>query len=125
MALPASVPTGTVTGTWYTPSGSLAVGTIVFLLLSEVEVPDDPDGVVIPTKTVVDVPTGTLNQVLPAGMYQVSIRLSELYRASKLIQVVQGVALNLPDAVDLTPSVPGTGGICADNWLAPCWNYCC
>lgn len=101
MALPASVPTGTVTGTWYTPSGALATGTIVFLLLEHVEVPDDPDGVVIPVKTVVDVPAGVLNVTLPEGMYQVSMRLSELYRASKIVEVVDGVALNLPDAVGL------------------------
>jgi len=101
MALPASVPTGTVTGTWYTPKGDLAVGTIVFLLLESVEVPDDPDGVVIPVKTVVDVPAGVLNQTLPEGMYMVSVRLSELYRITKVIEIVEGVALNLPDAVGL------------------------
>lgn len=101
MALPASVPTGTVTGTWYTPKGDLAVGTIVFLLLESVEVPDDPDGVVIPVKTVVDVPAGVLNQTLPEGLYQVSVRLSELYRVTKVIEVVEGVALNLPDAVGM------------------------
>lgn len=102
MALPPSVPVGTVTGTWYTPSGALAVGTIVFLLMESVEVPDDPDGVVIPVKTVVDVPAGVLNQTLPAGIYAVSLRLSELYRESKLIEVVAGQALNLPDAIGLT-----------------------
>lgn len=101
MALPASVPTGTVTGTWYTPKGDLAVGTIVFLLLESVEIPDDPDGVVIPIKTVVEVPAGQLNQILPEGMYQVSVRLSELYRITKVVEVVQGVALNLPDAVGM------------------------
>lgn len=101
MALPASVPKGSVTGTWYTPSGALAVGTIVFLLLESIEVPDDPDGVVIPVKTVVDVPAGVLNVVLPEGIYQVSVRLSELYRATKVVEVVQGVALNLPDAVGM------------------------
>lgn len=101
MALPASVPTGTVTGTWYTPKGDLAVGTIVFLLLESVEVPDDPDGVVIPVKTIVDVPAGVLNQILPEGVYQVSVRLSELYRVTKVIEVIQGVALNLPDAVGM------------------------
>lgn len=101
MALPASVPTGTVTGTWYTPKGDLAVGTIVFLLLESVEIPDDPDGVVIPVKTVVDVPAGQLNQTLPEGLYQVSVRLSELYRVTKVIEVIDGVALNLPDAVGM------------------------
>lgn len=101
MALPASVPKGSVTGTWYTPNGGLAVGTIVFLLLESVEVPDDPDGVVIPVKTVVDVPAGVLNQTLPEGIYQVSVRLSELYRVTKIIEVVEGVALNLPDAVGM------------------------
>lgn len=101
MALPASVPKGSVTGTWYTPSGSLAVGTIVFLLLESIEVPDDPDGVVIPVKTVVDVPAGVLNVTLPEGIYQVSVRLSELYRVTKVIEVVEGVALNLPDAVGM------------------------
>lgn len=101
MALPASVPTGTVTGTWYTPSGSLAVGTIVFLLLESIEVPDDPDGVVIPVKTIVDIPAGVLARTLPAGMYQVSVRLSELYRITKVIEIEAGVALNLPDAVGL------------------------
>lgn len=101
MALPASVPTGTVTGTWYTPSGALAVGTIVFLLLESVEIPDDPDGVVIPVRTVVDVPAGQLNQTLPTGTYQVSVRLSELYRINKVVEIETGVALNLPDAVGL------------------------
>lgn len=101
MALPASVPTGTVTGTWYTPNGALAVGTIVFLLLESVEIPDDPDGVVLPVKTVVDVPAGQLNQTLPSGTYQVSMRLSELYRATKVVEVETGVALNLPDAVGM------------------------
>lgn len=101
MALPASVPTGTVTGTWYTPSGSLAVGTIVFLLLESIEVPDDPDGVVIPVKTVVDVPAGVLSRTLPAGTYQVSVRLSELYRVTKVVEIEAGSALNLPDAVGL------------------------
>lgn len=124
MALPASVPTGTVTGTWYTPKGDLAVGTIVFLLKEPVEIPDDADGVVIPIKTVVDVPAGILNQTLPVGMYQVSIRLSELYRESKLIEVVQGVPLNLPDAEDLTPVEDDANGICADNWLGPCFYNC-
>ncbi len=101
MALPASVPTGTVTGTWYTPSGALAVGTIVFLLLASIEVPDDPDGVVIPVRTVVDVPAGVLNQTLPEGVYQVSMRLSELYRVTKVVEIVEGTALNLPDAVGM------------------------
>lgn len=101
MALPASVPTGTVTGTWYTPSGTLAVGTIVFLLLESIEVPDDPDGVVIPVKTVVDVPAGVLARTLPAGTYQVSVRLSELYRVTKVVEIEAGQALNLPDAVGL------------------------
>lgn len=107
MALPASVPVGTVTGTWYTPSGGLAVGTIVFLLMESVEVPDDPDGVVLPVKTVVDITAGVLNQTLPSGIYAVSIRLAELYRESKIVEVTTGVALNLPDAVGMvTPSDP-------------------
>lgn len=123
MALPASVPTGTVTGTWYTPSGALAVGTIVFLLLEHVEVPDDPDGVVIPVKTVVDVPAGVLNVTLPEGAYQVSMRLSELYRVSKVVDVVEGVALNLPDAVgmllpdpDLYDPVRSVNGVFPDPY---------
>jgi len=101
MVLPASVPTGTVTGTWYTPAGALAVGTIVFLLLESIEIPDDADGVVLPVRTVVDVPAGQLNQTLPSGVYQVSMRLSELYRATKVVEVTTGVALNLPDAVGM------------------------
>jgi len=101
MVLPASVPTGTVTGTWYTPAGALAVGTIVFLLLESIEIPDDADGVVLPVRTVVDVPAGQLNQTLPSGVYQVSMRLSELYRATKVVEVETGVALNLPDAVGM------------------------
>lgn len=101
MPLPASVPVGTVTGRWYTPSGGNAVGTIIFLLLESVEVPDDPDGVVLPLKTVVDVPAGVLNQTLPSGVYQVSMRLSELYRATKVVEVTTGEALNLPDAVGM------------------------
>jgi hypothetical protein len=90
-----------VTGTWYTPNGALAVGTIVFLLLESVEVPDDPDGVVIPVRTVVDVPAGVLNQTLPEGVYQVSMRLSELYRVTKVVEIVEDTALNLPDAVGM------------------------
>jgi hypothetical protein len=101
MPLPASVPVGTVTGRWYTPSGANAVGSIIFLLTESVEVPDDPDGVVLPLKTVVDVPAGVLNQTLPAGIYQVSMRLSELYKANKVVEVIEGVALNLPDAVGM------------------------
>lgn len=123
MALPASVPTGTVTGTWYTPSGALAVGTIVFLLLESVEVPDDPDGVVIPVRTVVDVPAGVLNQTLPEGMYQVSMRLSELYRVTKVVEITEGTALNLPDAVgmllpdpDLYDPVRSVNGVFPDAY---------
>lgn len=101
MALPASVPVGTVTGRWYTPSGGNAVGTIVFLLIESIEVPDDPDGVVLPLKTIVDVPAGVLNQTLPAGVYQVSVRLSELYKVTKVVEVTEGLALNLPDAVGM------------------------
>lgn len=107
MALPASVPVGTVTGTWYTPSGGLAVGTIIFLLMESVEVPDDPDGVVLPLKTIVDIPAGVLNRTFPAGIYAVSIRLSELYRESKIVEITAGQALNLPDAVGMvTPNDP-------------------
>jgi hypothetical protein len=75
--------------------------------MESVEVPDDPDGVVLPVKTVVDVTAGVLNQTLPSGIYAVSIRLAELYRESKIIEVTTGVALNLPDAIGMvTPSDP-------------------
>lgn len=103
MPLPASVPTGTVSGTWYTPSGNLAVGEIIFLLLAEVEIPDDPDGVVIPVRHEVAVPAGQLSVTLPAGYYNVLVRLSDLYYKPKVIRVTAGENLNLPDAIGVVP----------------------
>lgn len=103
MPLPASVPTGTVSGTWYTPSGNLAVGEIIFLLTNEIEIPDDADGVVIPIRHEVTVSAGQLNATLPAGFYNVLIRLSELYYKSKVVEIVAGQNLNLPDAVGVVP----------------------
>lgn len=103
MPLPASVPTGTVSGTWYTPSGSLAVGEIIFLLTHEIEIPDDPDGVVIPVRYEVSVPAGQLNVTLPSGFYNTLVRLSELYYRPKVVEVVAGQNLNLPDAIGVVP----------------------
>lgn len=103
MPLPASVPTGTVSGTWYTPSGSLAVGEIIFLLTHEIEIPDDPDGVVIPVRHEVTVSAGQLDATLPAGFYNTLVRLSELYYKPKVIEIVAGENLNLPDAIGVVP----------------------
>lgn len=103
MPLPASVPTGTVSGTWYTPSGSLAVGEIIFLLQHEIEIPDDPDGVVIPVRHEVTVSAGQLNATLPAGFYNTLVRLSDLYFKPKVVEVVAGQNLNLPDAIGVVP----------------------
>src|SRR5688500_20167295 len=99
MPLPASVPTGTVSGTWYTPSGNLAVGEIIFLLTHEIEIPDDADGVVIPIRHEVQVPAGQLNVTLPAGYYHTLVRLSELYYKTKIMEVVANKNLNLSDAI--------------------------
>lgn len=103
MPLPASVPTGTVSGTWYTPSGNLAVGKIIFLLTHEIEIPDDADGVVIPVRHEVTVSAGQLNVTLPAGFYNTLVRLSELYYEPKVVEVVAGQNLNLPDAIGVVP----------------------
>lgn len=103
MPLPASVPTGTVSGTWYTPSGSLAVGKIIFLLTHEIEIPDDPDGVVIPVRHEVTVSAGQLNATLPAGFYNTLVRLSELYYEPKTVEIVADENLNLPDAIGVVP----------------------
>lgn len=103
MPLPASVPTGTVSGTWYTPSGNLAVGKIIFLLTHEIEIPDDPDGVVIPVRHEVVVSAGQLNATLPAGFYNTLVRLSELYYEPKVVEIVAGQNLNLPDAIGVVP----------------------
>lgn len=103
MPLPASVPTGTVSGTWYTPSGTLAVGEIIFLLTHEIEIPDDEDGVVIPVRHEVTVSAGQLNASLPAGFYNTLVRLSELYFKPKVIEIVAGENLNLPDAIGVVP----------------------
>lgn len=103
MPLPASVPTGTVSGTWYTPSGNLAVGEIIFLLQHEIEIPDDPDGVVIPVRHEVTVSAGQLNATLPAGFYNTLVRLSELYFKPKVVEIVAGQNLNLPDAIGVVP----------------------
>lgn len=103
MPLPASVPTGTVSGTWYTPSGNLAVGEIIFLLTHEIEIPDDPDGVVIPVRHEVTVSAGQLNATLPAGFYNTLVRLSELYYRPRVVEVVAGENLNLPDAIGVVP----------------------
>jgi len=103
MPLPASVPTGTVSGTWYTPSGNLAVGEIIFLLTHEIEIPDDADGVVIPVRHEVTVSAGQLNATLPAGFYNTLVRLSELYYKPKVIEIVEGQNLNLPDAIGVVP----------------------
>src|SRR5690349_257010 len=99
MPLPASVPVGTVTGRYYEPDGDNATGTAYFLLLSEIEVPDDADGVVIPLMTKTSITAGVLNVTLPAGFYNTRVRLGDWYEKSLVIEVESGVALNLPDAI--------------------------
>lgn len=103
MPLPASVPVGTVTGRYYEPDGDNATGTAYFLLLNEIEVPDDPDGVVIPLMTKAVITAGVLNVTLPAGFYNARVRLGDWYEKTVVIEVEQGVALNLPDAIDVVP----------------------
>ena len=103
MPLPASVPVGTVTGRYYEPDGDNAIGTAHFLLLSEIEVPDDPDGVVIPLITKVSITAGVLNVTLPAGFYNARVKLGDWYEKAITIEVEEGVALNLPDAVGVVP----------------------
>lgn len=101
MPLPASVPTGTVTARWWNTDGTDATGVVIFLLREEIEVPDRADGVVLPTWYRVVVSAGLLNVTLPAGFYDVAIRLSDYRIDHKIIEVVEGEALNLPDAVSL------------------------
>jgi hypothetical protein len=103
MPLPASVPTGTVSGTWYTPSGNLATGEIIFLLTHEIEIPDDADGVVIPVRHKVAITAGQLTATLPSGFYNVLVRLAELYFEPKVVEIVTGQNLNLPDAIGVVP----------------------
>lgn len=103
MVLPASVPVGTVIGRWWNTNGSDATGTIVFLARELIEVPDLPQGVVLPIRYPVDITAGVLNVSLPAGFYDVSVRLSELYRDTKVVEVVAGQTLNLPDAIGVVP----------------------
>lgn len=103
MPLPASVPVGTVTGRYYEPDGDNATGTAYFLLLNEIEVPDDADGVVIPLMTKATISGGILNITLPSGYYNARVRLGDWYEKSLVIKVETGVALNLPDAVGVVP----------------------
>lgn len=103
MPLPASVPVGTVIGRWWNTDGSDSTGTIVFLARELIEVPDLPQGVVLPIRYPVDITAGVLNTVLPAGFYDVSVRLSELYRDYKTVEIVAGQTLNLPDAIGVVP----------------------
>lgn len=103
MPLPASVPVGTVTGRYYEPDGDNATGTAYFLLLNEIEVPDDADGVVIPLMTKAAITGGVLNITLPAGYYNTRVRLGDWYEKTVVIKVENGVALNLPDAIDVVP----------------------
>lgn len=119
MPLPASVPTGTVSGTWYTPSGNLAVGEIIFLLTHEIEIPDDPDGVVIPVRHEVTVSAGQLNATLPAGFYNTLVRLSELYYKPKVVEIVAGENLNLPDAIGVVPPEELLTPVRTVNGIAP------
>lgn len=101
MPLPASVPVGTVTGRWWNTDGTDSTGTIIFLLREQIEVPDRADGVVLPTWYRVPVSAGLLNVTLPAGYYDVALRLSDFNIDHKIIEVVENEALNLPDAVSL------------------------
>jgi hypothetical protein len=119
MPLPPSVPTGTVSGTWYTPSGNLAVGEIIFLLQHEIEIPDDADGVVIPVRHEVAIPAGQLNATLPAGYYNVLVRLSELYFKPKVVQITASQNLNLPDAIGVVPPEQLLTPVRTVNHIAP------
>lgn len=119
MPLPASVPTGTVSGTWYTPSGNLAVGEIIFLLTHEIEIPDDADGVIIPVRHKVSITAGQLNATLPAGFYNVLVRLSELYFEPKVVEIVEGENLNLPDAIGVVPPTELLTPVRTVNGIAP------
>lgn len=119
MPLPASVPTGTVSGTWYTPAGNLAVGEIIFLLTHEIEIPDDADGVVIPIRYEIPVPAGQLTATLPAGFYNVLVRLSELYYKAKVVEIVASQNLNLPDAIDVVPPEELLTPVRTVNGIAP------
>lgn len=101
--LPAGVAHGTVTGRYYKPDGSNATGTAHFLLLSEVEVPSQADAVIIPLLTKTTISNGVLNIELPAAFYNVRVRLGDWYEKSIVIEVEDGVALNLPDAVGVVP----------------------
>jgi hypothetical protein len=92
-----------VTGRYYEPDGDNATGTAYFLLLSEIEVPDDADGVVIPLMTQAAISAGVLNVTLPAGFYNARVRLGNWYEKAIVIEVESGVALNLPDAVGVVP----------------------
>lgn len=103
MALPASVPVGTVTGRYYEPDGDNATGSVYFLLLNEIEIPDDADGVIIPVMTKTLISAGVLNVTLPAGFYSTRVRLGDWYEKTLIIEVEDGVALNLPDAVGVVP----------------------
>lgn len=103
MPLPASVPVGTVTGRYYEPDGDNATGTVYFLLLNEIDVPDDADGIVIPVMYKASVSSGVLNATLPAGFYNTRVRLGDWYEKSLVIEVEQGVALDLPHAVGVVP----------------------
>lgn len=103
MPLPVSVPVGTVAGRYYGPDGSDAVGTAYFLLLNEIEVPDDADGVVIPLMTKVNITAGVLNVTLPAGFYNARVKLGDWYEKAVVVEVETGVALNLPDAIGVVP----------------------
>ncbi len=119
MPLPASVPTGTVTGRWWNTDGTDAVGSVIFLLQEPIEVPDDPDGVVLPTWHRVPVPAGELNTILPAGTYNASISLGA-YRASKTFVLEEGATILLPDA-DPVP-VDNTGYPCGSFWTSYPWG---
>lgn len=98
MPLPPSVPTGTVTGRWYNRDGSNASGTVVFVPLNEVQVPDDADAVVLATEVTATLSTGEISQELVAGAYAVIIKLTNYGIKRKNIAVAPNEVVNLPDA---------------------------
>lgn len=119
MPLPASVPTGTVIGRWWNRDGTDSTGTILFLAQALIEVPDLPEGVVLPTRVEVPVTAGVLNKVLAAGYYKVAVNLTDNYKSFKTVQVVAGQTLNLPDAIGVVPPDSLVTPVRTVNGVAP------
>jgi len=122
MPLPLSVPVGSVSGTWFTPSGALATGRITFTLLAEIDVPDQQDAIVLPIFHEFMITAGTLDEELPAAFYAVSLELTHGYKSRKTIEVVAGLSTNIPASLDRQPppnfgpvAVLTVGGVAPDG----------